>query len=97
MSVKRGVPAILGCELPLAGYPENVHTDAIEQRISASLPVIHGLDRGDLSSEERASVLAVSVQAERAAFVAKFGDPFCCDVVVPVETQFIAEKTVVGA
>lgn len=59
-------------------YPEGHIADAIEQRISLTLPVIEGLTPG-MTQEQRLDVLSNTVSSERAGFIALHGDPFGAD------------------
>jgi hypothetical protein len=61
--------------------PDDVDSDAIEQNIAASLPLIAGLVPG-LSQEGRLAVLSASVAKSRAEFIKIYGDPFGCEETV---------------
>lgn len=59
-------------------YAESAVTDAIEQKLAASLPVIAELHPSSTSLERRA-VLGTVAERSRHAFVAVWGDPFGCE------------------
>lgn len=58
-------------------YPDSIITDAIEERIAASLPPIAGLVAG-LSAGARLAVYEASISSAREVFISQYGGPYGC-------------------